>query len=172
MQVGKFEKVSFEQFRKAMQDEYGSLYDWVNSDEHLKKMYDVIELPSRATSGSAGYDFKAPFEFTLNSGNTIKIPTGIRVKISDGWFLGCMPRSSLGFKYRFQLDNTIGIIDSDYYYSDNEGHIFAKVSNDGRKDMAVKAGDSFIQGIFIPYGITYGDSASGVRNGGMGSTGR
>lgn len=170
-QVGRFEKVSFEQFRKAMQDEYGLLYDWLNSDEHIKEVYDSIELPSRATSGSAGYDFKVPFEFTLNPGNTIKIPTGIRVRINDGWFLGCVPRSSLGFKYRFQLDNTIGVIDSDYYYSDNEGHIFAKVSNDGRKDMSVKAGDGFMQGIFLPYGITYGDNASAVRNGGMGSTG-
>lgn len=169
--VGKFEKVSFEQFRNAMRNEYSSLYEWVNSDEYLEQMFDAIELPSRATSGSAGYDFKAPFSFTLRPGNTIKIPTGIRVKISEGWWLGCMPRSSLGFKYRLQLDNTIGVIDSDYYYSDNEGHIFAKVSNDGRKDMAVQAGDGFVQAIFIPYGITYSDTAEGVRNGGCGSTG-
>lgn len=171
MQVGRFEKVSFEQFREAMKSEYGSIYEWANSDDYLKMVYDNIKLPSRATAGSAGYDFKAPFEFTLNSGSTLKIPTGIRVKISDGWFLGCVPRSSLGFKYRFQLDNTIGVVDSDYYNSDNEGHIFAKVSNDGRKDMVIKAGDGFIQGIFIPYGVTYGDSVSTVRNGGMGSTG-
>lgn len=172
MQVGRFEKVSFEQFRKAIQGEYGSICEWANSDEYLKQMYDAIELPTRATSGSAGYDFKAPFTFTLSPGNTIKIPTGVRVKIDEGWWLGCMPRSSLGFKFRFQLDNTIGVIDSDYYYSDNEGHIFAKVSNDGRKDMTVQAGDGFMQAIFIPYGITYGDNVDAARNGGMGSTGK
>lgn len=175
MQVGRFEKVSFEQFREAIRNEFSrpdEYDDWASSDEYVKKMYDSIELPTRATSGSAGYDFKAPFSFVLSPGTSVKIPTGIRVKISDGWFLGCLPRSGLGFKYRFQLDNTMGIIDSDYYYSDNEGHIFAKVSNDGNKELSVKTGEGFIQGIFIPYGITYGDSASGVRNGGMGSTGR
>ena len=131
-------------------------------------------LPQRATSGSAGYDFKSPIHFILQPGQTIKIPTGIRVKIDDGWWLGCLPRSGLGFKYRLQLNNTMGVIDSDYYYSDNEGHIFAKITNDSNEDKAieVKAGDGFMQAIFIPYGITYSDSANGVRNGGMGSTGK
>ena len=108
------------------------------------------------------------------TGETIKIPTGIRVKIEDGWWLGCLPRSGLGFKYRLQLNNTLGVIDSDYYYSDNEGHIFAKITNDGKegRHLKVKAGESFMQGIFIPYGVTYSDNVENVRNGGMGSTGK
>ena len=148
--VGEFEKVSFEQF------------------------YDDIPLPSRATTGSAGYDFKAPFAFALEPGETIKIPTGIRVRIESGWWLGCLPRSGLGFKYRLQLNNTMGVIDSDYYYSDNEGHIFAKVTNDSKEGKAINVnrGDGFIQAIFLPYGTTYSDNADGVRNGGMGSTGK
>ena len=53
-------------------------------------------------------------------------------------------------------------------------HIFAKITNDSNegKVIEVKAGDGFMQAIFIPYGITYSDSADGVRNGGMGSTGK
>ncbi len=62
--------------------------------------------------------------FELKPGETIKIPTGIRVKINDGWVLKLYPRSGLGFKFRVQMNNTVGIIDSDYYNSDNEGHIF------------------------------------------------
>lgn len=50
--------------------------------------------------------------------------------MEDNWVLQCYPRSGLGFKFRLQLNNTVGIIDSDYYYSDNEGHIFAKITND------------------------------------------
>lgn len=87
--------------------------------------------------------------------------------------MGCLPRSGLGFKYRLQLDNTMGVIDSDYYYSDNEGHIFAKITNDNHtgKTLTVEAGvPGFLQAIFIPYGVTYSDDATGVRNGGMGST--
>lgn len=168
--VGEFEKVSYEQFYKAMSE----IIDTDYKDEFIQMAYDALELPKRATSGSAGYDFKAPFSFELHPGETIKIPTGIRVKIEDGWWLGCLPRSGLGFKYRLQLNNTMGVIDSDYYYSDNEGHIFAKITNDSNEGKAieVKAGDGFMQAIFIPYGITYSDSADGVRNGGMGSTGK
>lgn len=166
--VGEFEKVSYEQFCEAMKEIFNTEYD----NEIIKLAYDTLALPTRATSGSAGYDFKAPFSFTLAPGATLKVPTGIRVKIDEGWWLGCLPRSGLGFKYRMQLNNTMGVIDSDYYHSDNEGHIFAKITNDSNegKELEIKAGDGFLQAIFIPYGITYSDSADGVRNGGMGST--
>lgn len=164
--VGEFEKVSFEQFYEAMKDEFGI------GETEARMMYDLIELPARSTTGSAGYDFRTPVSFTLAPGTSVKIPTGIRVKIDEGWWLGCLPRSGLGFKYRLQLNNTMGVIDSDYYGSDNEGHIFAKVTNDSNegKTVAVEAGSGFVQAIFIPYGITYSDDANGVRNGGMGST--
>ena len=167
--VGDFEKVSYEQFHEAMCDNFEMTY----GDDVIRMMYDAIELPTRATGGSAGNDFHAPFTFTLEPGASIKIPTGIRAKIDDGWWLGCLPRSGLGFKYRVQLDNTMGVIDSDYYGSDNEGHIFAKITNDGKcgKTVSVEAGDAFLQAIFIPYGITYSDNVNAVRNGGMGSTG-
>ena len=68
--------------------------------------------------------------------------------------------------------NTVGVVDSDYYHSDNEGHIFVKITNDSRdgKSLVVNAGDKFAQAIFLPYGITYDDAASGIRNGGFGST--
>lgn len=166
--VGEFEKVSYKQFYEAMSE----IIDAEYKEEFIKNAYENLLLPQRATSGSAGYDFKAPFSFELHPGETLKIPTGIRVKIDEGWWLGCLPRSGLGFKYRFQLNNTMGVIDSDYYESDNEGHIFAKVTNDSNenKTVSVEAGSGFVQAIFIPYGITYSDSANGVRNGGIGST--
>lgn len=164
--VGNFEKVSFEQFAAAMKEEFGI------GEAEAKMMYDLIDLPVRATAGSAGYDFKSPVSFALAPGASVKIPTGIRVKIDKGWWLCCAPRSGLGCKYRMQLDNTIGVVDSDYYNSDNEGHIYAKITNDSRekKELSVGAGDRFMQTIFIPYGITYSDAAEGVRNGGLGST--
>jgi len=165
--VGEFEKVSFEQFYKAMKDEFGV------SEAEAMGMYDLIGLPTRSSTGSAGYDFRSPMSFVLKPGKTIKIPTGIRVRIEPGWWLACVPRSGLGFKYRMQFDNTIGVIDGDYYGSDNEGQIYAKITNDGRegKEILIKAGDRFMQAIFLPYGITYSDNVVAVRNGGIGSTG-
>ncbi len=152
--IARFEKVSEKEYAKSAPAE----------------LYDGIILPKRATSGSAGYDFFAPEAFTLNAGETIKIPTGIRVKIEEGWVLSIYPRSSLGFKYRLTLDNTVGIIDSDYYFAENEGHIFIKMTNCGDKPLAVEAGKAFAQGVFTEYGITYDDDCSRSRTGGLGST--
>lgn len=167
--IGEFSKVSYEQFYEAMKD---CFYEDNPPENEIRELYDNIKLPERATAGSAGYDFKSPIHFVIAPGVSIKIPTGIRVRIENGWWLGCLPRSGLGFKYRLQLNNTMGVIDSDYYNSDNEGHIFAKITNDSNENkvLEVKAGDGFMQGIFLPYGITYDDAAAGVRNGGFGST--
>lgn len=158
--IAQFEKVSIEQFRAGAE----------RADADA--LYEGIKLPKRATSGSAGYDIFAPFDIKLLPEETIKVPTGIRVKIEDGWVLKIYPRSGLGFKFRLQLNNTVGIIDSDYYFSDNEGHIFIKITNDTNegKTVEIPAGTAFAQGIFVEYGITYDDDAQGVRNGGFGST--
>ena len=165
-QIAKFEKVSLNQYIQDMKKIY-------NIDEDtLTKYYDEIVLPKRATTGSAGYDFKVPFSITLQPNETVKIPTGIRVKMESNWVLLLFPRSSLGFKYRMQLDNTVGVIDSDYYYSDNEGHISLKISNDTKeeKTLEIEKNKGVCQGIFFEFGITIDDDTMGKRNGGFGST--
>ena len=138
----------------------------------IEEIYKNLKLPRRATAGSAGYDFFSPVDIMLKPNETIKIPTGIRARMDDGWVLKCYPRSGLGFKFRLQLNNTVGIIDSDYFNSDNEGHIFAKITNDTNEDKTIKieANTGFMQGIFVEYGITVDDDAVQVRNGGFGST--
>lgn len=159
--VAKFELVSFDEYKKAFDNE-----------EEAKSVYDNLKLPKRATKGSAGYDFYAPFAIKLAPGDTVKVPTGIRVKMEENYVLKLYPRSGLGFKYRLQLNNTVGIIDSDYYYSDNEGHIFAKITNDSNegKTLEIAEGTGFMQGIFVEYAITFDDDVVEVRNGGFGST--
>ena len=165
--IAKFHKVSEARFLEDWKDTFGEI-----SAEEVQEIYKGISLPVRATAGSAGYDFFAPVEVTLQPGETVKIPTGIRVEMEQDWVLKCYPRSGLGFKYRLQLNNTVGIIDSDYFYTDNEGHIFAKLTNDTNegKTLVIPAGTGFMQGIFVEYGITVDDAAEGVRNGGFGST--
>ena len=167
--IAQFDKVSFEQFLR----DYNKTFDYGQSVEEIKAIWDNIKLPARATIGSAGYDFTTPIDFTLEAGKTIKIPTGIRCWIDAGWVLKLYPRSGLGFKYRLQLDNTVGIIDGDYFDSDNEGHIFVKITNNSNEEKIIilNRGSGFAQGIFVPYGITIDDEAEGIRNGGFGSTG-
>jgi len=166
METAKFYKVSYEQFEGAMLDDFHC------SKEEIKKIYDELKLPKRATKGSAGYDFYTPIDIRLEPGQTIKIPTGIRCEMNIRWVLMIYPRSGLGFKYRLQLNNTVGVIDSDYFYSDNEGHIYIKMTNDSNegKIVEVASGQGVAQGIFMQYGIVEDDDANEKRNGGFGST--
>ena len=157
----RFDKVTYEQYAKS-----------IGGDVDLHDEYNSIKIPQRATTGSAGYDFYSPFSFSLKPQETIKIPTGIKVILDSDKFLAIYPRSSLGFKYRLQLDNSVGIVDSDYSGSDNEGHIFIKITNDGRegKTISINQGEAFAQGIITQYFLTDDDNTNGVRNGGFGST--
>lgn len=187
--IAKFFKVSFEQFvedykpiwiatQKAINniqpgESFG--YDKQELIDTAKSIYENIQLPKRSTKGSAGYDFFFPFaDSEIPAGASVTIPTGIKVQIKEGWVLKEYPRSSLGFKYRMQLDNTVGIIDSDYFDNENnEGHIMIKITNDNRDDipMVLTKGMKFCQGIFVQFGITEDDEVTEERTGGLGSTG-
>ena len=169
MDTAKFYKVSYEQFEEGFLD-----YNANASKEIIHNIYNELKLPKRATKGSAGYDFYTPIDVYLKPGETLKIPTGIRCEMYERWVLMIYPRSGLGFKYRLQLNNTVGVIDSDYFYSDNEGHIFIKITNDSNegKIVDVKKGQGIALGIFMQYGIVEDDDVSELRNGGFGSTTR
>ncbi len=165
--IARFYKVSFEQFAKSACKCFADY-----SEDFLLALYSNIMMPKRATKGSAGYDFFLPFDLELPPQRSIAIPTGIRVEIEEGWALKIYPRSGLGFNYRLQLDNTVGIIDSDYFFSDNEGHIIIKISNNSleNRHLELSCGKGFAQGIFVEYGITVDDDCQSARNGGFGST--
>ena len=171
--IAKFEKVSLEQWKKdLLNDDFKEMYSRF-PDSELKKIYDAIKLPKRATTSSAGYDFYLPLPFLdISVNSSVKIPTGIRCQMEDGWVLKIYPRSGHGFKYGVHLANSVGIIDADYYGANNEGHIQVKLVNDSllKKPIELTMGDAFCQGVFVPFGITVDDETNGVRTNGFGST--
>lgn len=167
--IAEFYKVSFNQFKK----DYIAINGEGVDELTLKTMYDEIKLPKRATTGSAGYDFYLPYAISLKAGEEITIPTGIRFECQQDYAMLFMSKSGLGTKSRLQLNTCVSLIDSDYFYSDNEGHILARVIHDSRDNSALlnlPAGKSFLQGVFVKFGVTKSDDAQGVRNGGFGST--
>ena len=152
-----FEKISFDQFKNDVSDD--------------KAMYENYSLPKRSTINSAGYDFYSVISFTLNPGERKIIPTGVRVIMNSDEYLSIFIRSSLGFKYNIRMCNQVGIIDADYYNnSENEGHIFVCLMNEGDKVLEIKKGDRIVQGIFMPFLITDDDKTTDIRMGGIGST--
>ena len=162
--IANFEKVSEAQYLK----------DWKqyrrNDKEAAQNSYKKILLPKRATKGSAGYDFYAPCDISIWPKASLCVPTGIRVRIDDGWMLAVFPRSGLGFRYKLCLANTVGIIDSDYYEANNEGHIMLKLVNGSEKHLDLRAGSAIAQGIFLPIGFAVEEEIGETRQGGLGST--
>lgn len=152
-----FEKISFKQFSVD-----------ISSDENI---YEEFSIPKRGSKNSCGYDFFSIQDLILHPGDIVKIPTGIRAYMNNDELLMIVVRSSMGFKYNVRMCNQVGIIDSDYYDSDNEGHIWICLQNEGNRDYIIKKGDAIAQGIFMKY-LTCGDEVSTIRNGGIGSTDR
>lgn len=176
--VGKFEKVSYETFKKSLTkiDGYENF-----TEEQYQELYSDITIPRRATRGSAAYDFAIPCDvtFDIDKGQyQVLVPTGIKCRINkEGWFLGLYPRSSAGIKMGITLANTVGIIDADYYNnSDNEGHIMIALKVDSRIPMSkyvISKTTRVAQGIFQPFGFDENEEINpvvDVREGGIGST--
>ena len=127
--------------------------------------YEDIILPKRSTKNSAGYDFYSLYDITIKPNERVVIPTGIKVCMNENEFLGIYIRSSLGFKYNIRMCNQVGIIDADYINNkDNEGHIFVCLQNESDKEVVIKKGDRFAQGIFMSYLITDGSTNEGDDN--------
>lgn len=171
--VARFEKVSFDEFKKAWE----SALNYVVEENVIKEIYDSIKLPARSTKRSSGYDFFYPGinPTVISKGVSKVIPTGIRcIFLKDGYDLSIYPRSGMGFKSRLHLDNTIGIIDNDYFEAANEGHIMIKLSCDPRNasSVTINPGDKFAQGIIREFFLAEEEEIETERTGGIGSTGK
>ena len=177
--IANFEKVSLERFILDMLPYVEKNYNKRGTEamDLITEMYRRIKIPARSTTESAGYDFYTYEHVILPQGEGIVIPTGIRCDIKAGFSLDIYPRSGQGFKHHLVIANTIGIIDSDYYHSDNEGHIMIKLVYEGFKNseqdsMVIKSGTAFAQGILheVFGALNDKDTEFIKRNGGLGST--
>ena len=154
----KFEKISFEQFKKDISDD--------------EKLYESYSLPKRSTKNSAGYDIASLEEYILKPGEAHIFVTGLKVTMNSDEVLYLYGRSSFGYKYNITLANSVGVIDSDFYNNiDNEGHFKVKLINHGEKEVKINIGDRIAQGVFMKYLIV--DNEEEIikeRKGGLGST--
>ena len=154
----KFEKISFEQFKKDLGDSL--------------ELYNSIELPKRSTMKSAGYDIKSIESGIVKPGEAKSFKTGLKVCMNPDEVLYIYSRSSQGYKYNVCLANSVGVIDSDFYNNpSNEGHFQVRLINLGTEDYEVNIGDRIAQGVFMKY-LTVDDEEEikNERSGGLGST--
>jgi dUTP pyrophosphatase len=140
----KFEKISFEQFKKDISDD--------------NELYNNFRMPCRETKFAAGYDFFSLFDFVMKPGEVKKIPTGIKVAMENDEFLALVVKGGQGFKYNVRLINQFGVADKDFYNNPgNEGHLWIGLKNEGNLDYVVRKGDGIAQGIFMKYLVTDDD---------------
>lgn len=160
----RFEKVSLEQACK----EYERAFNTQPDKEVLRKVLERLELPTRSTDGSVGYDFHSPFEIDLRKGRPLFFPLFVTVKdMPKDVALFIYNRSGLSIRQGVTLDNAVGIIDSDYYPLG----IGCQLTS-SRIDVHIKEGGKVCQGIFHKCLFVDDDTQEGnKRNGGFGSTG-
>lgn len=167
----RFEKVSYETFLQEIK-KYG--FGWM-PEEEIKEAYDNIKLPARKTKYSAGYDIVTPIPFFIRPHSKVVIPTGIKTYFTEDeakiWHLELYIRSSVGISRGVVMSNQTGVIDADYYNSeDNEGCMLIALTNTNGHQVKFQAGERIIQGVFSIHGRTSDDQATGIRTGGVGST--
>ena len=113
-----------------------------------RRLGDSIELPTRATEGSAGLDLRACLQepLTLEPGQSELVPAGFAVHIADpGYAALILPRSGLGHKHGIVLGNLVGLIDSDY-----QGEIMISCWNRGRDAFTIEVGERIAQLVVVP----------------------
>jgi dUTP pyrophosphatase len=146
----------------------------VVEDKHRQHPDAEINTPVRGDARSAGYDFFAPVDITLNPAQKTLVFTDVKAYMQDGEVLKLYPRSSLGVKKGLMLSNTVGIIDDSYYSNEgNDGNIgFALLNTSGRA-IHIKQGERIVQGVFTNYLVADEDTAlREERSGGFGSSGK
>ena len=133
----------------------------------ILKGYDGIQLPTRKTALSAGYDLQAAENVRVSCGKISLVPTGLKAFFPADEVLLIYLRSSLAVKHGLILANGVGVIDADY-----RGHIILPVTS-LCGDFDIKRGMRIAQGIFQKYFTVDGDSVGvgEVRRGRFGSTG-
>lgn len=131
-------------------------------------------MPKYHTKESAGLDLHCNNEndIIIKPHESCKIHTGLKLEIPEGYFGLIVPRSSTGTKLNLMLENSCGIIDSDY-----RGEVVMFMYNYGNSDVEIKRGDRLCQLILVPYlkaDIVKVKKLSNTERGesGFGSTGR
>ena len=73
------------------------------------------KLPTYETNGAGAMDIYSPEEYTIECGETVIIPIGIKVAIPHGYGLLIQPRSGLSSRIKLRVANTPGLIDEDFH---------------------------------------------------------
>ena len=143
----------------------------VRGFEYVSRLGAIVRRPTRGSVHSAGYDFYAYDDYTIEPKQSVLICTGVKAYMPPDEYLDLRVRSSLGIKRQLMLATGASVIDSDYYNNEeNEGEIMVVLYNYGDTTQHISAGERIVQGIFTKYFLIDNDDTIDQRTGGTGST--
>ncbi len=133
------------------------------------------QMPSYATTGSAGLDLRACLDepLTIAPGATVLVATGIAIHIADPAYAALiLPRSGLGHKHGIVLGNLVGLIDSDY-----QGQLMVSTWNRSDNAFTLQPLERLAQLVIVPvlqarFNLVDDFDASSRGISGFGSTGQ
>jgi dUTP pyrophosphatase len=133
-----------------------------------------VKTPNRGTVASAGIDFYVPEDFetaTLKPGQSVLIPSGIKVQVPRGYALIAFNKSGVAVKQGLSVGACC--VDEDY-----EGEVHLHMINTSDKDQVVATGQKLVQFVLIPVAYFDVEEVSEIQSrntergvGGFGSTG-
>ena len=121
---------------------------FLTKEVKIKRVRENAVLPTRGSSGAAGYDLYAciPEPVEIKPHGLCKIPTGIAIALPDRFTVGLIfARSGLGVKHGIAPANAVGVIDSDY-----RGEIMVGLCNTGGESYVLAPGERFAQLVVMP----------------------
>lgn len=161
----------------------------------IEKCHDDAKIPVYANLTDAGADLYAIEDIVIAPGETVLVPTGLKVAIPRGYEIQVRPKSGRALKTKMRVANTPGTIDSGYrdeikviidnieppfkdinYHFDDEGKVIIDFILHG-SSYSISKGDKFAQLILseVPkmdfVEVESVSKYTGNRGGGFGSTG-
>lgn len=138
----------------------------------IKPEHENFKIPVRSKPHSAGFDVFMPEAGQYPGGDKVIVPLGFSTEIPEGYVGLLVPRSGTGFKHGLEVNNTVGIIDSDF-----RGEWMAAIRTKSGEPFSWEEGDRILQFVIVPFAAlelevveSLADSDRG--KGGMGSTGK
>lgn len=140
----------------------------------IKKLNEKAKIPTRGSEYAAGYDLYACVSelTTIPAHSTVKIGTGLAIKIPHGYFGAVFARSGLATKQGLRPSNCVGVCDEDY-----RGEYIVALHNDTDLPRVIEPNERIAQLVLLPYLSVEFEEVNELDNtergnGGFGSTGR
>lgn len=141
---------------------------------NIKALHANFQMPTKGTDGAGAYDLYMPEEGCVykDEAEGVMVGLGFAAEVPYGHVAVLLPRSGTGAKFGVALNNTAGIVDSDYR---GEWMVSIRLHND--KPFKWNAGDRLFQMLIVPVAtvcLNPVEELSGTSRGtgGFGSSGK